>query len=95
MFSQTREIFLAALAINFLHFEVRFSCSVWILRRGSISCVPWVESSMTAMSQFGDITEVIAMFDKVSNRSRGLRFVSFSGPNCVNYVTSTWSKPPH
>ena len=92
---QTRDIFLTALAMNFLHFEVRFSCSVWILRRDSISCLRVVESSMTAMNHFGDIREVMAMFDKVSNRSRGLRFVSFSGPNCVNYVMSTWSKPPH
>ena len=95
MFPLTREIFLTALAINFLHFEVRFSCSVWFLRRDSISRLRVVESSMTATSQFGDIKDVIAMFDKVSHRSRGLRFVRFSDPNCVNYVMSTWGKPPH
>ena len=56
-------------------------------------CVGVVELSMTAMSQFGDIAEVIAMFDKVSNRSRGFGLVSFSDANCANYVTLTPRKP--
>ena len=33
--------FLTAFTIGFLHFEVHFSCSVWVLRRDSISAHIW------------------------------------------------------
>ena len=35
------DVFLTALAIDFLRFEVHFSCSVWDLRRDSISAHVW------------------------------------------------------
>ena len=36
-----RILFLTAFPIDFLRFEVHFSCSVWVLRRDSISAHVW------------------------------------------------------
>ena len=40
----TRILFLTAFTIDFLRFEVHFSCSVWVLRSDSISGPVWYGS---------------------------------------------------
>ena len=46
-----RILFPTAFTIDFLRFEVYFSCSVWILRRDSISAHVWY-GLRTNLSQF-------------------------------------------
>ena len=44
-----RALFLTAFSINFSRFEVHLSCSVWVLRRDSISAhvLEWITNKFT------------------------------------------------
>jgi len=51
---------------------------------GGLSQATNQDSLLAAMQVYGEVTEVMVMFDKVTERSRGFGFVTFSDPNSVN-----------
>jgi len=51
---------------------------------GGLSQATNQDSLLAAMQVYGEVTEVMVMFDKVTEKSRGFGFVTFSDPNSVN-----------
>lgn len=56
---------------------------------GGLSPETTDESLADAMSEIGEVTDVMIGFDKITGRSRGFGFVTFADPSCVKVLLQT------
>lgn len=56
---------------------------------GGLSQATNQDSLLAAMQPYGEISEVMVMFDKITEKSRGFGFVTFVDPNSVSHLMAT------
>lgn len=56
---------------------------------GGLSQATNQDSLLVAMQPYGEISEVMVMFDKITEKSRGFGFVTFVDPSSVSHLLAT------